>query len=333
MALAQLRRSRHAPDLRAFLPTTREEMAARGWDELDVLLVSGDAYVDHPAFGVSLIGRFLEGRGYRVGMIAQPSWQTPDDVARLGTPRLFVGVTAGNLDSMLNKLTAQKKVRSEDQYSPGGRVGQRPNRASIVYSNLCRQAFPDTPIVLGGIEASLRRIAHYDYWSDKIRRSVLLDAKADLLVFGMGERPVWEIAKRLAAGEPVGALRDLRGTAHVLRKGEWEHLEPSRYVPDGKTVILPSYEEVVASHEAFSRMSRAFQYETNPGNARPLLQAHGDEAVYFNPPALPLDTEEMDALYDLPFTRRPHDSYAEPIPAYETVKHSIVTMRGCFGGC
>ena len=194
-------------------------MRARGWDELDVLLVSGDAYVDHPAFGVSLIGRFLEGRGYRVGMIAQPRWDTVDDLQRLGRPRLWVGVTAGNLDSMLNKLTAQKKVRSEDQYSPGGRVGMRPNRASIVYANLCRQAFAGVPVIIGGIEASLRRIAHYDYWSDKIRRSVLLDAKADMLVFGMGERPVWELTQRLAAGEPIHAIRDIRGTAFVMRKG------------------------------------------------------------------------------------------------------------------
>jgi uncharacterized radical SAM protein YgiQ len=308
-------------------------MDARGWDQLDILLVSGDAYVDHPAFGVSLIGRFLEGRGYRVGMVAQPDWRSPTDISRMGAPRLFAGVTAGNLDSMLNKLTAQKKVRSEDQYSPGGKIDQRPNRATIVYSNLCRQAFPGVPVVLGGIEASLRRIAHYDYWSDKVRRSILLDAKADLLVFGMGERPVWDIAKRLEAGEPIASIRDVRGTAYVLGKGEWEGIEASRYVPDGKAVVLPSYEQVVASTEAFSRMSRAFQHETNPGNARPLLQTHGHQAVYFNPPAQPLDTNEMDALYDLPFTRVPHDGYGAPIPAYETVKHSIVTMRGCFGGC
>lgn len=335
MSLAQLRTSKHASgrDLRAFLPTTREEMAARGWDELDILLVSGDAYVDHPAFGVSLIGRFLEGRGYKVGMVAQPDWTGPEDIARLGRPRLFVGVTAGNLDSMLNKLTAQKKVRSDDQYSPGGRTNQRPNRATIVYSNLCRQAFPGLPIVLGGIEASLRRIAHYDYWSDKIRRSILLDAKADLLVFGMGERPVWEIAKRLDAGEAIASIRDVRGTAFPMRKGEWENIEPSRYVTDGKTVVLPSYEQVRQDRKAFSRMSKAFQVETNPGNARPLLQTHGVEAVYYNPPAQPLDTDEMDALYDLPFTRVPHFAYREPVPAYETVKHSIVTMRGCFGGC
>lgn len=308
-------------------------MEARGWDELDVLIVSGDAYVDHPAFGPVLIARFLEARGYRVGFIAQPRWDSPEDVLRMGKPRLFVGVSAGNLDSMLNKLTAQKKTRCEDQYSPGGSTRARPNRASIVYSNLLRGAMPGVPIVLGGIEASLRRIAHYDYWSDKVRRSVLLDAKADLLVFGMGERPIWEIADRLAKGEPVSALRDVRGTAHVRRKGDWEELEETRFVRDGKTLRLPSYEEVCASKEAFSRMSRAFQHETNPGNARPMIQPHGHEAVYFNPPALPLTEAEMDGLYDLPFQRRPHFSYDAPIPAFDTVKHSIVTMRGCFGGC
>ncbi len=315
------------------LPTTRAEMRARGWDELDILIVNGDAYVDHPAFGAALIGRFLEGRGYRVGMIAQPDWRDTADVTRMGAPRLFVGITAGNLDSMLNKLTAQKKVRSEDQYSPGGRTQMRPNRASIVYGNLCRQAFPGVPIILGGIEASLRRIAHYDYWGDSIRRSVLLDAKADLLIFGMGERPVWEVADRLAAGEPIEALRDIRGTAHLLRKGQWEQIEPSRFIQDGKPVLLPSYAQVKASKEAFSQMSGAFQKETNPGNGRPLIQPHGHEAVYLNPPAEPLTTDLMDGLYDLPFTRCPHPSYDERIPAYETVKHSIVTMRGCFGGC
>ena len=308
-------------------------MEARGWSEIDILIVNGDAYVDHPAFGGALIGRFLEKRGFRVGMIAQPDWRSTADLGRMGAPRLMVGITAGNLDSMLNKLTAQKKVRSEDQYSPGGRPGMRPNRASIVYGNLCRQAFPGVPIVLGGIEASLRRIVHYDYWSDQVRRSILLDAKADLLIFGMGERPIWEVARRLSNGEAVRDLRDIRGTAHVLRKGEWEATVPSRYVTDAKTVILPSYEEVSRDKRAFSEMSRAFQYETNPGNARPLLQPHGSEAVYFNPPAWPLETAAMDELYDLPFTRIPHWSYREPVPAYETVKHSIVTMRGCFGGC
>ncbi len=334
-ALVQLRR--RTEGARHFLPTTREEMAARGWDQLDVLIVTGDAYVDHPAFGPVLIARFLEGRGYRVGVVAQPRWDSPQDIGRMGSPRLFVGVAAGNLDSMLNKLTAQKKVRSQDQYSPGGRAGMRPNRASIVYANLCRQAFPGVPVVLGGIEASLRRIAHYDYWSDQVRRSVLLDAKADLLVFGMGERPAWEIARRLDAGEAIADLRDVRGTAVPLKnRRAWEPLleQRSRFTTDGGVVVLPSYEEVLADKAAFARMSRAFQYETNAHNARPLLQVHGGEAVYFNRPALPLSEEEMDGLYDLPFQRAPHPSYgSETIPAFETIKHSIVTMRGCFGGC
>src|SRR5215203_5246005 len=218
-------------------------MTARGWSELDILIVNGDAYVDHPAFGGALIGRFLEKRGFRVGMIAQPDWRSPQDLLRLGVPRLMVGITAGNLDSMLNKLTAQKKVRSEDQYSPGGRPNHRPNRATIVYSNLCRQAFPGLPIVLGGIEASLRRIAHYDYWSDSVKRSILLDAKAELLVFGMGERAAWEIARRLAAGEPVSGLSDVRGTAHVKNNPAlWRPLaaDASRYVTDRKLLVLPA---------------------------------------------------------------------------------------------
>ena len=334
--LVQLRaRPRSKTD--AFLPTTRDDMTARGWNELDILIVSGDAYVDHPAFGPVLVARFLEGRGYKVGFIAQPRWDNVDDLARMGKPRLFVGVAAGNLDSMLNKLTAQKKTRSEDQYSPGGRTNMRPNRASIVYANLCRQAFPGTPVVLGGIEASLRRIAHYDYWSDSVRRSILLDAKADLLVFGMGEHAAWEIARRLDAGEHVSQLTDVRGSAHVKKNHRaWDDVakNASRYVTDGRAVVLPSYEEVSRDKAAFAKMSRAFQFETNAHNGRPLLQPHGDEAVYFNPPALPLAEAEMDALYDLPFVRQPHPSYGgETIPAFETVKHSVVTMRGCFGGC
>jgi uncharacterized radical SAM protein YgiQ len=328
---------RRGRDLAAFLPTTREEMTARGWDELDALIVTGDAYVDHPAFGPVLVARFLAGRGLRVGIVAQPRWSSPEDVARMGRPRLFVGVSAGNLDSMLNKLTAQKKVRSEDQYSPGGRTNMRPNRATLVYSNLCRQAFPGLPVVIGGIEASLRRIAHYDYWSDSVRRSILLDSKADLLVFGMGELAAWEIARRLDAGERVEQLTDVRGTAHVRKnRRAWEEAaaNASRYVTDGKTVVLPSYEDVARDKVAFAKMSRMLQFETNAHNARPLLQPHGDEAVYFNPPALPLAENEMDALYDLPFVRRPHWAYGEEkIPAFETVKNSIVTMRGCFGGC
>jgi uncharacterized radical SAM protein YgiQ len=339
-SLVPLRRSskgRPVRDLTAFLPTTREEMTARGWTELDVLIVTGDAYVDHPAFGPVLVARFLAGRGLRVGVVAQPRWTGPDDIARMGRPRLFVGVAAGNLDSMLNKLTAQKKMRSEDNYSPGGRPNMRPNRATLVYSNLCRQAFPGLPVVIGGIEASLRRIAHYDYWSDSVRRSILLDSKADLLVFGMGELAAWEIARRLGAGETIDALTDVRGTAHVKKnRRAWEPItaDASRYVTDGKPVVLPSYEDVCADKQAFAQMSRMLQYETNAHNARPLLQPHGDQAVYFNPPSLPLGEGEMDALYDLPFVRRPHWAYGdERVPAFETIKHSIVTMRGCFGGC
>jgi len=334
--LTQLTKKRTGPTTLPFLPTTRAEMEARGWNQLDVLIVTGDAYVDHPAFGPILIARFLEGRGYKVGVVAQPRWDSPADIARMGAPRLFVGIAAGNLDSMLNKLTAQKKVRGEDQYSPGGKNDLRPNRASLVYANLCRQAFPGTPLVLGGIEASLRRIAHYDYWSDQVRRSVILDAKVDVLVFGMGERPAWEIAQRLDAGEPISSIHDVRGTAVVKKnKKAWEPLltDQSRYATDGKLVVLPSYDEVTKDKEAFAKMSRMFQYETNPHNGRPMLQVHGEEAVYFNSPALPLSEADMDGLYDLPFVRAPHPSYSERIPAFETVKHSIVTMRGCFGGC
>ena len=340
-SLVELRRKDsqqpNAKKLKAFLPTTRDEMLARGWDELDVLIINGDAYVDHPAFGGALIGRFLEGRGFRVGIVAQPRWDSPEDMLVMGAPRLFVGITAGNLDWMLNKLTAQKKMRSEDQYSPGGRTDARPNRATIVYSNLARRAFPGVPIVLGGIEASLRRIAHFDYWSEQVRRSILLDAKADLLIFGMGERPVWELAERLKKGDRIEQIRDLRGTGFVLRKGEWEGREKSRFVVDKKPIVLPSYDEVAAQTEqgrkAFARLAAPSSYETNPGNGRPILQAHGIEAIYLNPPANPLDTGTMDELYDLPFEREPHFSYTEKIPAFETVKHSIVTMRGCFGGC
>ncbi len=338
-----------------FLPTCRADLDARGWDAVDIVIVSGDAYVDHPAFGPVLVARFLEGRGFRVGFLAQPDWTSAEPFAALGRPRLFFGISAGNLDSMLNRLTAQKKNRAEDQYSPGGSTGCRPDRATIVYANRCREAFPGVPIVLGGIEASLRRIAHYDYWSDTVRRSILVDSKADLLVFGMGERPILEVARRLAAGEAIRAIRDVRGTAFVATKAETPAFlaDPSRYTTDGKTVVLPSYDDVRSDKRAYARMAKAFQMETNPGNARRLAQVHGDRAVVYNPPALPLSDDAvppplgggsggrepqrseigMDELYDLPFNRVPHPSYTEPIPAYETVKHSVVLMRGCFGGC
>jgi uncharacterized radical SAM protein YgiQ len=332
---------------RPFLPTTREEMRARGWDQLDVIIVSGDAYVDHPAFGPALIGRFLEGRGFRVGVLAQPDWRSAEPFRSLGRPRLFFGVTAGNLDSMLNRLTAQKKNRSEDQYSPGGRTGLRPDRATVAYAQRCREAYPETAVVLGGIEASLRRIAHYDYWADKVRRSVLMDSKADLLIFGMGERPVWEVARRMAGGERIQDLHDVRGTAYIAGRDEAAMVESleSETVGDGRPVVLPPYEAVARDKRQYAVAARLFHYETNPFNARPLFQRHGDRGVYFNPPAFPLedgagengryngDTVGMDELYDLPFNRVPHPAYAETIPAYETVKHSIVLMRGCFGGC
>jgi uncharacterized radical SAM protein YgiQ len=333
--LLKLRRSRYE---HPFLPTTWAEVQSRGWSELDVVIISGDAYVDHPAFGPPLIARFLEGRGFKVGILPQPDWRSVDAFRALGRPRLFFGISAGNMDSMLNRLTAQKKNRGEDQYSPGGRRGMRPDRATIVYANRAREAYANVPIVLGGIEASLRRIAHYDYWSDTVRRSILLDSKADLLIFGMGERPVWELAQRLRTGEPIDRIRDLRGTAFPVSKAESEAFAawPSEHVSDGRVVVLPSLEEVRADKRKYALASRILHYETNPHNARPLLQRDRFDlgGVYFNPPALPLDTATMDELYDLPFNRAPHPRYAdEPVPAFETVKNSLVIMRGCFGGC
>jgi uncharacterized radical SAM protein YgiQ len=333
--IVKIRRGRYE---HPFLPTTPAEVEARGWRELDIIIISGDAYVDHPAFGPPLIARFLEGRGFKVGIIPQPNWRSVDDFKRLGRPRLFFGISAGNMDSMLNRLTAQKKNRGEDQYSPGGRRGMRPDRATIVYANRAREAFPDVPIVLGGIEASLRRIAHYDYWSDTVRRSIVLDSKADLLIFGMGERPVWEVADRLSRGETIDQLRDIRGTAYPVGKLEANALaaEPSRHAGDGRVLVLPAYEEVKADKKKYALASRMLHYETNPRNARPLLQRDRFDlgGVYFNPPALPLDTAQMDELYDLPFNRAPHPMYAdEKVPAFETVKDSLVIMRGCFGGC
>jgi uncharacterized radical SAM protein YgiQ len=317
-----------------FLPTTAKEAAG----ELDVIIISGDAYVDHPAFGPPLIARFLQGRGFKVGIIAQPDWRSVDDFKKLGKPKLFFGISAGNMDSMLNRLTAQKKNRGEDQYSPGGKIGSRPDRATIVYANRAREAFPEAPIVLGGIEASLRRIAHFDYWSETVRRSILLDAKADLLIFGMGERPVWEVAQRLRAGESIDRIRDVRGTAFPVSKAEAQAFAayPSETVSDGRVLLMPSWEEVKADKQQYALASRMLHYETNPYNARPLLQrdSPSGSGVYFNPPALPLETAEMDELYDLPFNRAPHPMYGdESVPAFETVKDSLVIMRGCFGGC
>ena len=322
-----------------FLPTTMDDATRRGWSELDVVMVTGDAYVDHPAFGPIIIARLLAKSGLRVAVLAQPDWRSVADFRRFGRPRLFFGVSAGNVDSMLNRLTAQKQNRSSDPYSPGGRTGLRPDRATLVYANRCREAFPDAPIILGGIEASLRRIAHYDYWSDSVRRPILVDAKADMLVFGMGESPILEISERLQHGEPIDRIRDVRGTALLLSQEEALALSAPCERPSerGSIVELPTYEAVVGSdldsRQRFALMSRLSHEEANPDNGRPLLQRVGHRAVYFNPPARPLTEEQLDALYDLPFTRRAHPSYREPVPAYELVKHSLRPMRGCTSDC
>jgi uncharacterized radical SAM protein YgiQ len=310
------------------LPMTEADARARGWNELDVVFITGDAYVDHPSFAMALLGRLLESAGYRVGIVSQPDWRSAAAFRALGRPRLFFAVSAGNMDSMINHYTANKKVRNDDAYSPGGRIGLRPDRATLAYCQRAREAFPGVPIVAGGVEASLRRIAHYDYWSDTVRRSIVLDAKADLVGFGMGERGILDIARRLAAGETVKDLRDLRGVAYRL--GKKEPAPPE----DDTIVTLPSFEEVAKDPVAFATMTRLAHRETNPLNARTLVQAHGPEKVVVNPPALPLTEAEMDWVYGLPYTRRPHASYgADKIPAFDVVKTSVQIMRGCFGGC
>jgi uncharacterized radical SAM protein YgiQ len=306
---------------------TPEEVQARGWSEVDVVFVTGDAYVDHPSFAMALLGRLLEAEGYRVAILSQPDWRSCDAWRRFGRPRLFFAISAGNMDSMINHYTANRKLRNDDAYSPDGQIGRRPDRATLAYCQRAREAYKGVPVIAGGVEASLRRIAHYDYWSDTVRRSILLDAKADLVVFGMGERAIIEIARRLAAGESVKQLRDLRGVAYRLGASE-----PRPEGPD--VIVLPSYEEVVQDKYAFAEMTRLAHLETNPHNARRLLQAHGREAVVVNPPALPLSQAEMDRVYGLPYTRKPHPSYgSRRIPAYEVVKNSVQIMRGCFGGC
>ncbi len=313
-----------------FLPLSREEAELRGWSELDVVMVTGDAYVDHPAFGPILIARLLAARGLRVAILAQPDWRSVTDFRRFGRPRLFFGISAGNVDSMLNRLTAHKQSRDGDPYSPGGRPGQRPDRATLVYANRCREAFPEVPIILGGTEASLRRLAHYDYWSDTVRKPILVDAKADLLVFGDGERPILEVTERLLRGEPMSSIRDVRGTALLLPADE----VATRLAGPAPTPIeLPSFEEVAGPDEAarlrFAEMSRLHHHESSPQDGRPLLQRAAGRAVYFNPPSLPLQESDLATLYDLPFARLPHPSYREPVPAYETVQHALRLGRGC----
>jgi len=405
-----------------FLPMSREEMNQLGWDSCDIIIVTGDAYVDHPSFGMAVIGRMLENQGFRVGIIAQPDWQSADPFKVLGKPNLFFGVTAGNMDSMINRYTADRKMRSDDAYTPGDVGGKRPDRAAIVYTQRCKEAFKDVPVILGGIEGSLRRIAHYDYWSDKVRRSVIVDSKCDLLLYGNAERAVVEIAHRLAAKEPVHQITDVRGTAFVRREtpeGWFEidstsvdtpgrveaHVNPylmiseqaleqgqscarndeARAVADeinAKSVIhssleknevpltfspnpalqakgklkvpprdrsvirLPSYEQVKSDPILYAHANRVLHLETNPGNARALVQAHGDgrtaRDVWINPPPIPLTTAEMDLVFDLPYARSPHPVYADEngshdgetkIPAWEMIRFSVNIMRGCFGGC
>ncbi len=360
------------------LPMSHAEMEALGWDACDVILITGDAYVDHPSFGMALIGRLLEAQGFRVGIIAQPDWRSAEEFRRLGRPRLFFGVTGGNMDSMVNRYTADRRIRSDDAYTPDAEPDRRPDRCVTVYAQRCREAYRDVPIVLGGIEASLRRIAHYDYWSDTVRRSVLLDSKADLLVFGNGERQVVEIAHRLVGGDPITALTSIRGTALLISElpenlevadstaidepgGSAEPTNPYQETspqscassaesssPESTHVIhfrarrdkqptairLPSYEAVKADPVLYAHTSRILHRETNPHNARPLIQAHGTRLLWVNPPAFPLTTREMDGVYDLPYSRRPHDAYAGArIPAFEMIQHSVTIMRGCFGGC
>ena len=360
------------------LPMTRVEMDELGWDSCDVILVTGDAYIDHPSFGMALIGRLLEAQGFRVGIISQPDWQSASDFKKLGRPNLFFGVTGGNMDSMVNRYTSDKKIRSNDAYTPDGTAGKRPDRAVNVYSHRCREAFKDVPIIIGGIEASLRRIAHYDYWSDTVRKSVLLDAKADLLVYGNAERQIVEIAHRLANGETISQLTGIRGTVHFVKNIPEDWLvkdstdidkpgipmlpvDPYQEQPTcavksvddnllektihfdrelikskrSQTVIrLPAYETVKNDAILYAHASRVMHAETNPGNARALIQQHGHRQIWINPPPIPLTTKEMDGVFDLPYSRLPHNKYGKAnIPAFEMIQHSVNIMRGCFGGC
>ncbi|MBW8184535.1 YgiQ family radical SAM protein [Shewanella nanhaiensis] len=367
-----------------FLPMSRKEMDRLGWDSCDIIIVTGDAYVDHPSFGMAVIGRMLESQGFRVGIISQPDWSNKNDFMKLGKPNLYFGVTAGNMDSMINRYTAERRMRHDDAYTAGNIGGKRPDRAVTVYTQRCKEAYKQVPVVIGGIEASLRRIAHYDYWSDKIRRSVILDAKADILVYGNAERPLVELSHRLADGEPISELHNIRGTT-VIRKeplSGWKGMDsrkidqlhkidpiphpygaddvgcknlsgpsdvkifdndapkaisvqPARPKPWEKTyVLLPSFEKVSGDKYLYAHASRILHQEQNPGCARALFQKHAERAIWVNPPAWPLNTDEMDGVFGLAYARVPHPSYGkEVIPAYDMIKTSINIMRGCFGGC
>ncbi|MCK5831741.1 MAG: YgiQ family radical SAM protein [Methylococcales bacterium] len=359
------------------LPMSLSEMDQLNWDSCDIILVTGDAYVDHPSFGMAVIGRVLEAQGFRVGIISQPDWKSAEDFTQLGRPNLFFGVTGGNMDSMVNRYTSDKKIRSNDAYTAKGEGGKRPDRAVNVYSHRCREAYKNVPIIIGGIEASLRRIAHYDYWSDKVRKSVLMDSKADLLVYGNAERQIVEIAHRLANKEAISDIKGIRGTVHFVKQipVEWTEknstsidkpgvinppidpyqAEPScdkkpstsgtekviqftRSIPNkqrSKTVIrIPDYEAVKEDPILYAHASRVMHGETNPGNARPIIQRHGSRQIWMNPPPIPLTTQEMDGVFDRPYSRLPHTQYGNAnIPAFEMIQHSVNIMRGCFGGC
>ncbi len=306
------------------LPMSKAEALERGWDEVDVVIVTGDAYIDHPSFAMAILGRVLEAGGFRVGIVSQPDWQSCDAWRTFGRPRLFFAISAGNMDSMINHYTANRKVRNDDAYSPGGRIGQRPDRATLAYCQRAREAYKGVPVIAGGVEASLRRLAHYDYWSDKVRRSILLDCKADLLGFGMGEESILEMARRLDRGETVKDLRDMRGVAYALGASE--------KVPED-ALVLPNYDQVSTDKPLFAEATKMIHNETNPYNARRLVQWHGTQAVVANPPAFPISEAAMDRIYGLPYTRRPHPIYKEPIPAFDMIKDSVTIMRGCFGGC
>ncbi|MBP2228663.1 putative radical SAM protein YgiQ [Azospirillum agricola] len=338
------RRAKPAP----FLPMSRAEMDRLGWDQCDVIVVTGDAYIDHPSFGMAIIGRLLESQGLRVGIIAQPDWTSAEAFKVLGPPRLFWGVTGGNMDSMVNHYTADRRLRHNDSYTPNDEGGKRPDRAVTVYAQRCREAFKGIPVVLGGIEASLRRIAQYDHWSEKIRRSVLVDSKADMLVYGNAERAIVEIAQRALAGESPRAMTDIRGTA-IMRSSipeGWTVIDsssiddpaatvsPRAAGADRMAVRLPSYEQVSEDKVLYAHASRVLHQESNPGNARALVQRHGDRDVWLNPPPIPLETPEMDGVFDLAYARAPHPSYGDArIPAWDMIRFSVNIMRGCFGGC
>jgi uncharacterized radical SAM protein YgiQ len=368
------------------LPMSRAEMDALGWDSCDIILVSGDCYIDHPSFGIALVGRLLEAQGFRVGIIAQPDWQNANAFKVLGKPNLYFGVTAGNMDSMVNRYTADRKIRSDDAYTPDAAPNKRPDRAVLVYSQRCREAYPDVPLIIGSIEASLRRIAHYDYWSDKVRRSILVDSKADILLYGNAERALVELSHRIAKGEKVADMQDIRGTAFLRKKipEGWNEIastnldrpgvvdkavdpyemkmgkadascatddsKPKIALPEGTKAIevvrkpkadrarqvvrLPSYEEVAQDPVLYAHASRVLHLEANPGNARALVQRHGDREVWLNPPPIPLTMKEMDYVYDMPYARKPHPTYGDAkIPAWEMIRFSVNIMRGCFGGC